>query len=243
MLASLAGKLLQETESSASNHASEEDSQLTHFKDVFVEKTLSKDKAPKVELLGSCEGSALVSGEDSKKKDPLRISPEVESNNHWECNSTFVGFPHSHLENEKRDVKITSEISNKIESFLKSKVSDSEKQLSGDHLEDGGIAMVQNFSCLEQSAEKSDRVAAVPSPNFQREKPFSIWQKNDAKSSLWDENYSTFSKSSTKYRRHPRRALDRKVRKLLASKHWKVAPQLKNYECLENGNTTFRCFI
>ncbi|OWM87479.1 hypothetical protein CDL15_Pgr022590 [Punica granatum] len=218
LLASLAGKLLQETESSASNTASEENDQIAIHKDSPKDQIRDEDKPLKSEEQGSCGDGVFMTeqaSEISQQKDSLKRSPEVESDALWDCSSVFTGSACS--EKESSDAKST--ISKSI--FLDSGPLKFEKP----------VAVVEKVADLPNL--KDSMGDHVNMPCFTS--AFSPRQNNGMKLDRKDddENFSRFNKSQTtkpKPYRHSQHIVDRRIRKLLNSKHWNVAPQLKDCE-------------
>ncbi|KAJ9160136.1 hypothetical protein P3X46_025567 [Hevea brasiliensis] len=268
LLASLAGKLLQESESSASSSASEPNDRPAIGDDVFKQKQ-DEDKALKTECLdqGSCEESVFIPKfalSNSDKKCILKESRHAESDSILE---------HSIITNSDSSVKISSDVKSMI---CKSKTSSDNfpckieggspharecsgdmengfsRHLETDALETGGLT-IDNTSNLKDPMDlcmkfpaliNSENDVKLPSCRDPVPKASNLRLMNDSKLGIRDddENFSSCNKPGTKPRafRLPSRIGDRRIRKLLTSKYWKVAPKLKDCElskvaCLDGG--------
>ncbi|PON60991.1 Octamer-binding transcription factor [Trema orientale] len=244
LLASLAGKLLQESESSsASSNASEGNNQ-TFGDNVIKQEKQAEDKLLKEEFFeqGSSEESAFVSeitSQDIDEKFVLKkFSNAVDKvNNDVKsviCNTkpAFQNYP---AKVEVGCPLIKEPCHANVENGI-------ERQQKGEKLETGSLTKANTCNSEHPmqlqiefpTAVNSDNNVklsllreTVPNASFSR-------HRNDIKlvGSDDDENFSRYNKSSTKVKafRPPARIGDRRIRKLLTSKYWKVAPKLRDCE-------------
>ncbi|KAF3433687.1 hypothetical protein FNV43_RR24790 [Rhamnella rubrinervis] len=272
LLASLAGKLLQESESSsASSNASEGNNQSSFDKKVVKHGRRDEDKPVKPvkeECFepGSSEGSAFVNELTSKsitQKFILKEFPNADSNAVLERTSSITKS--DCLDKGGGDVKsVICNSSNAAfqnnpnilegvfpligESYHSNVDNGIEREQEGDKLETDGLAntcspkdpielcvkfpaMVSSDSNVELSLIREP----VPNASFSK-------HRNDIKlgSRDDDENFLRCNKPSTKVKavRPLTRIGDRRIRKLLTSKYWKVAPKLRDYEVSRNDGGT-----
>ncbi|WCJ19635.1 Telomere repeat-binding protein 1 [Euphorbia peplus] len=259
LLASLAGKLLQESESSsASSNASETNDQRPIGDDVVKmeedEKRLLKTEFPDQ---GSCEESVFappIASSDGDRKCILKKTSETESDSVLEHSSAIT--------NSDSSEKVSSDVRSTIS---KSKTSGGSSQCK---LEGGSpVSMeyidacvengVKNTSGLKDSIDScmkfpapinSDSNVKLPSCRDPVSNASILRLRNNSKLGIRDddENFSRCNKPGTKPRtyRHPSRIGERRLRKLLTSKYWKAAPKLKDCDLskvayLEGGAKPF----
>uniref|UniRef100_A0A6N2NCE3 Uncharacterized protein n=1 Tax=Salix viminalis TaxID=40686 RepID=A0A6N2NCE3_SALVM len=262
LLASLAGKLLQESESSASSNASEANDQPViggGGGGGGVKFEQDDDRPLKAECLdhGSCGESDFVtqfSSPNSDQKCLLNEFPHAESNSILERSSVITN-PNS-SKNVGADLKsmicksknACENIPGKVEGSLDSRVScDSymdiglSRQKRRDRLDNGGLIvdpcssndpmkMCMKFPAVINSVNNVELPSCrdpVPSASIPR-------YRNGTKLVIRDDdgNFTRCNKPLTKSKafRPPQRIGDRRIRKLLTSKYWKVAPKLKDCE-------------
>ncbi|KAJ6720455.1 TELOMERE REPEAT-BINDING PROTEIN 4-LIKE [Salix viminalis] len=261
LLASLAGKLLQESESSASSNASEANDQpvIGGGGGGGVKFEQDDDRPLKAECLdhGSCGESDFVtqfSSPNSDQKCLLNEFPHAESNSILERSSVITN-PNS-SKNVGADLKsmicksknACENIPGKVEGSLDSRVScDSymdiglSRQKRRDRLDNGGLIvdpcssndpmkMCMKFPAVINSVNNVELPSCrdpVPSASIPR-------YRNGTKLVIRDDdgNFTRCNKPLTKSKafRPPQRIGDRRIRKLLTSKYWKVAPKLKDCE-------------
>uniref|UniRef100_A0A3N7FFN9 Uncharacterized protein n=1 Tax=Populus trichocarpa TaxID=3694 RepID=A0A3N7FFN9_POPTR len=259
LLASLAGKLLQESESSASSNASEANDQpIIGGGGVKCEQ--AEERPLKAECLdhGSCGESAFVTGFTSPNSDQkclLNAFPHAESCSILERSSMISNSNSS--EKVGADLKtvicksksVCENFTGKVEGSFDSRVpcdgyvdNGFRRQQGGDGLDTGGLTaenacslkdpmeMCMKFPALIKPAndvELPSRREPVPNASIPR-------RRNDTKLGVRDDdlNFSRCKKLLTKPKafRPPQRIGDRRIRKLLTSKYWKVAPKLKECE-------------
>nr|XP_034919101.1 telomere repeat-binding protein 3-like isoform X8 [Populus alba] len=259
LLASLAGKLLQESESSASSNASEANDQpIIGGGGVKCEQ--AEDRPLKAECLdhGSCGESAFVTGFTSPNSDQkclLNAFPHAESYSILERSSMISNSISS--EKVGADLKtvicksksVCEKFTGKVEGSFDSRVSCDgyvdngfRRQQGGDGLDTGGLT-AENACSLKDPMEMRMKFPALIKPDNDVELPScrepvpnaSIpRRRNDTKLGVRDDdlNFSRCKKLLTKPKafRPPQRIGDRRIRKLLTSKYWKVAPKLKECE-------------
>ncbi|KAI5578811.1 hypothetical protein POPTR_008G057300v4 [Populus trichocarpa] len=259
LLASLAGKLLQESESSASSNASEANDQpIIGGGGVKCEQ--AEERPLKAECLdhGSCGESAFVTGFTSPNSDQkclLNAFPHAESCSILERSSMISNSNSS--EKVGADLKtvicksksVCENFTGKVEGSFDSRVSCDgyvdngfRRQQGGDGLDTGGLT-AENACSLKDPMEMCMKFPALIKPDNDVELPSrrepvpnaSIpRRRNDTKLGVRDDdlNFSRCKKLLTKPKafRPPQRIGDRRIRKLLTSKYWKVAPKLKECE-------------
>ncbi|XP_048326247.2 telomere repeat-binding protein 4 [Ziziphus jujuba] len=267
LLASLAGKLLQETESSsASSNASEGNNRSAFEKDVFKQGRQHKDKPVKKECVepGSSEESVfaneLTSG-NIDQKFTMREFPPPESDGVLECTQNITKSDCSDKVNcdvkpvicnsskrafENNVNKVEGSFPHVEESYHSNVENGIERRKQGERLETGGLTLANTCSpndpielCVKFPAmispDSNVKLSLfrdpVPNASFSR-------HRNDIKlgSRDDDENLSRCKKPSTKVKayRPLARIGDRRIRKLLTSKYWKVAPKLRDCEVSRN---------
>ncbi|XP_065870437.1 telomere repeat-binding protein 3 isoform X2 [Euphorbia lathyris] len=259
LLASLAGKLLQESESSsASSNASETNDQRAIGDDV-VKMEEDENRLLKTECLdqGSCEESVFapaIASSDGDRKCILKKSPQAESDSILEHSSAITNSDSS--EKVSSDVKSTISKSKTSGGSFNCKVegvspisgeyrdgcmeNGFNKQLGVDGTGTGGLSNDKTSSlkdsidlCMKFPASiNSDSNVKLPSCRDPVSNASILRLRNDSKLGIRDddENLSRCNKPGTKPRtfRHPSRIGERRLRKLLTSKYWKVAPKLKD---------------
>ncbi|KAJ9175732.1 hypothetical protein P3X46_014258 [Hevea brasiliensis] len=258
LLASLAGKLLQESESSASSSASETNDQPAIGDDVIKQERDEK-KLLKTECLdqGSCEESVFIPEFAPSNNDKKCL---LKKSQHAESDSILV----------RSSIITNSDYSEKISSNMKSVISKSKTscdnflskveggfpragehsddfvengfstQREADGIETGGLTTDNTFNlkdpmdlCTKFPALiNSDNNVKFPSCRNPVPNASILRLRNDSKLGIRDddENFSRCNKPGTKPRafRYPSHIGDRRIRKLLTSKYWKVAPKLKD---------------
>ncbi|XWS65977.1 hypothetical protein CRYUN_Cryun05aG0160400 [Craigia yunnanensis] len=258
LLASLAGKLLQESESSASSNASEGHDHVSVGKDVVKQEIQYDDKPLKTECVvqGSCEVSVVASESTTENCDNLKEFTHAENDAVLErtstkkqpaCSEQISGdlksaicrhnvacgsFPGNLDGSSPNFGKLCDGIS---ENGVKQK-----REAKG--LETGAFSIANacpskdpvEFSMTFRAPIKSDRDVKLPSRRDPVPNASFSRHRNDIKlgSRDGDENFSRFNKLSNRFKasRPPTRIGDRRIRKLLTSKYWKVAPKLKDFE-------------
>ncbi|GMN41480.1 hypothetical protein TIFTF001_010703 [Ficus carica] len=260
LLASLAGKLLQESESSssASSNASEGINHPAFGKDVIKQERPDGDKLLKEECFeqGSSEESAFVSEITSPDIDHKFIPKEFPN--------AFLGHASNKCDFlDKVDGDVKSTIANTKPTFhnYPSKVEGSfpleescdvnvgsgiKGQQKGERLETSGFTMANKCGSDDPMALQVEFPARINSDNdtklpLHREPvPNASFSRHRNNIKLVgrddDENFSRCNKPSTKVKanRPPARIGDRRIRKLLTSKYWKAAPKLKDCEVFKS---------
>ncbi|GAV75168.1 hypothetical protein CFOL_v3_18647 [Cephalotus follicularis] len=259
LLASLAGKLLQESESYASSNASEGNDRHAIVKDVIKQERQDVVKPLKAECidLGNCEVSAVseAASQNSDHKFFVNEFPIAEGDSVLKRTSILRNSDCS--EKSSADVKSVVCLSKTGFGDFPNRVEEG----SPEFWEPGGGNVVNEYrkrqfetevletGCLtmacrsNDSLELSGKVPASLNSNIDVKLPLcgnSIPKasfsrnRNDIKLGIRDddENFSRCNKVSTKFMitRPPTRIGDRRIRKLLTSKYWKVSPKLKNRE-------------
>ena len=256
-MASLAGKLLQESESSsASTNASEGNNQAAFGKDAI--KQDRQDKLLKEECFeqGSSEESAVASEISSPDIDEKFI-PKRFLNAALVCNSNKSDFVY----NVSDDIK--SPICNSRPAFKNYPSKVGGCPLAGESYDanvENGIGIKKGERLESAGFTMPNTCSSNDSAELQVEFPTMVSSDNDVKLSLReavpnasfsrhrndiklvgrdddDENFSRRSKPSTKVKasKHPTRVGDSRIRKLLTSKYWKTVPKLRDCEVFRSG--------
>jgi hypothetical protein len=262
LLASIAGKLLQESESSASSNASEGNDQPSTSK--YVKREQQDEDKPFVarwKNQGSCGDSSLASelaSQNINLKCILKELSHAESDdvlernsiiNNSDCSQKVSGDLKSAICKSKTDFgnyssKVEGDSPHFGESYDANVRNEIQRQQEVEGLKtEGAIAFSSKEpmeSCLKSPAAiDSDsnvklplRQDPVPDACFSRHRNDIMLGSRDD-----DENLSRCFKPSTKIKasRPPPRIADRRIRKLLNSKYWKVAPKLKDCELSRSG--------
>jgi len=265
LLASLAGKLLQESESSASSNASEANDQpIIGGGGGGVKFEQDYDRPLKAECLdhGSCGESAFFtrfSSPNSDQKCLLNEFPHAESNLFLERSSMITNSNSS--KNGGADLKsVICKSKSTCENIPGKAEGSSDSRVSCDGYVDNGLSrqkrcdgldtrglivdpcssndpmeMCMKFPALINSVSNVELPSCrdpVPSASIPR-------HRNGTKLGIRDddENFTRCNKPLTKSKafRPPQRIGDRRIRKLLTSKYWKVAPKLKDCEFSKPG--------
>ncbi|KAL5567536.1 hypothetical protein UlMin_024111 [Ulmus minor] len=233
LLASLAGKLLQESESSsASSNASGGNSQSALDKDIVKQE--GEDEAKPFKAARSehrcSEESAFVSEITSQNIDQKFIMKE---------------FPYAVSERTSNK----SDLLDKVGGDVKSIICDTkpafenypfEVEKGSLHTEESSQVNVENGIerqrkegletrglTITNTCSPKDLMKCVPNASFSRHRNgIKLGSRDD------DENFSWCNKRSSKIKgyRPPARIGDRRIRKLLTSKYWKAAPKLRDCE-------------
>lgn len=247
LLASLAGKLLQESESSsASNNASEENDHLAICKDVIKQERQDVDKPLKAECIeqASCEESNFASEhalENNEQKFSLRQS-QSQHDALLDSTSTFSGSAKSEKDTNLKPAICKNEIRYGMSGNSAGAIPGFGPSF-GLNVEKPGKGDVDLADRLKDSVENSSKYPAVTNIGNQIQKPlcgnprrvasFPRCRNNtNIGSRDGDENFPRFNKFSNKIKafRHTQRIGDRRIRKLLTSKYWRAAPKLKDCE-------------
>ncbi|CAI0411275.1 unnamed protein product [Linum tenue] len=222
LLASLAGKLLQESESSSASSNASDANDRPAISDGVVKREQVETKPVKTECLdlGSCEESIFL-------PDLNEIPLPAESDAILERYSTVSNSDSSEKGNS--DVKpIQGEKAPKLEGVPPVTVEPcDEKPENGvgsqplaDGMETQGLIL--DNACSSKDPMKS----CLRNPALIHGNGVKLGIRDD------DENIFRFNKLSSRRKafRPSSRIGDRRIRKLLSSKYWKAAPKLKDYE-------------
>ncbi|KAA3478289.1 telomere repeat-binding protein 3 [Gossypium australe] len=239
MLASLAGKLLQESESSASSNASEGHECDSIGKNCFKQEIQYEDKPlkPKCFEQGRCEASVAASELTTENGGDSKDFRCAENNAILEC--TLTKMDPACSEEINGDLKYGSfpgNVDGHSPYFGESYNGKTENAFKQERDPTGLETQALNISNKGPSKDpvKFDRVVKllsrrdpVPSVPFTR-------RRNDIKLGSRDdeENFSRFKRLSKRFKasRPPTCIGDRRIRKLLTSKYWKVATKLEDFE-------------
>ncbi|CAI0411281.1 unnamed protein product [Linum tenue] len=255
LLASLAGKLLQESESSSASSNASDANDRPAISDGVVKREQVETKPVKTECLdlGSCEESIFLPDYGSPSSDSRGSLNEIplpaESDAILERYSTVSNSDSSEKGNS--DVKpIQGEKAPKLEGVPPVTVEPcDEKPENGvgsqplaDGMETQGLILDNACSskdpmksCLRNPALiNSDNTAIHLSHGNSLPRASDLKHGNGVKLGIRDddENIFRFNKLSSRRKafRPSSRIGDRRIRKLLSSKYWKAAPKLKDYE-------------
>ncbi|KAG4196346.1 hypothetical protein ERO13_A06G166400v2 [Gossypium hirsutum] len=239
MLASLAGKLLQESESSASSNASEGHECDSIGKNCFKQEIQYEDKPlkPKCFEQGRCEASVAASELTTENGDDSKDFRCAKNNAILECTLTKTDPACS--EEINGDLKYGSFPGNvdghspyfgesyngKTENAFKQERDPTGLETQALNIANKGPPKDPvNFDRVVKLLSRRDPVPSVP---FTR-------RRNDIKLGNRDdeENFSRLKRLSKRFKasRPPTHIGDRRIRKLLTSKYWKVAAKLKDFE-------------
>lgn len=267
LLASLAGQLLQESESSASSNASEGNVQPAFSQGVIEQARENEVKPLKKEEIhqGSCAESTIkteVGSQNSSQKPPPYAKTDF-SQGHVTVNNDSDIW-------EKVEGDVKSEIfkwDNKFGNYSNRLVKTPEKfRESSDGKMKNGFKQEQEAgsSCFRGSnlADKcslKDHLELYVSPTLINSKSnikSSFHRKSSPSASFSrrgnvvklgsrddDENFLRCKRVCTKSKafRSPRRIAHRRIRNLMSSKYWKTAPKLKDCELSRSGNVAYKC--
>uniref|UniRef100_A0A3Q7GMF7 Telomere binding protein n=1 Tax=Solanum lycopersicum TaxID=4081 RepID=A0A3Q7GMF7_SOLLC len=256
LLAAVAGKLLLESESSTSSNAAEGKNEIADGRDGIKSEQVEEGKAVKSECLdqGSCVESDYLPDtavQDQNLKHGFDKPHHAENNYFLEHTSTVIGSDADlKLENCKEvnitDGKFHHKIeggSSSLEDPCDSKIrTGTQKHLDDDSKQIEDVTVTNTCSvknpikeCVNNSglfnSDGSVQLPlyrdSVPSASF-------VKQRNSVKLGVRDDDENSFDcyRYSTKLRafRTTSRLGYRRIRKMLKSRHWKVAPKLKEYE-------------
>nr|CAC19789.1 MYB-like DNA-binding protein [Catharanthus roseus] len=273
LLAAVAGKLLQESESSASSNASEPKDLLgIHLDGIKQERVEENNKTVRSECLdqGSCVESAFIpelAVKEHNSNPSLGDLPNTENDSFSERTSTLLSSDFS----KKVDCELKLGICNdKTEGNLNSKAEDDTYALgdlsnsktgnesvrqSEDETKQGKDLTAANPCSVKNTVEKcTNRKPLINSDSsvqlslYRDPLPSASFPKhrNDVNLGIRDDDDNSFrcSKFSTKFRAfrpQPRNGY-RRIRKMLTSKYWKVAPKLRDYELSNNNEAMRPCF-
>lgn len=262
VLASLAGKLLQESESSASSNASDGNHQLASGQGAVEQESQGEAKPLVAEGVhhGSCAESAfmteVVSQNSSQKyhgkaetdavpectsvTNPADCCKKIESNIKPEiCKWDQIQHYSSRLAEAPRNFRESYNNSNINNGFKR------EQEAGSSGIEESSLA---DKCSLKDHSEL--RVNSHPISNSVRKIKYPFSKGTSANSSFSDygnnskvgfrdddENFIRCNKISTKPKafKPPHRNVRRRIRKLVKTKYWKAAPKLRDCELSRSG--------
>ncbi|CAJ1865185.1 unnamed protein product [Sphenostylis stenocarpa] len=237
LLASLAGQLLQESESSASSNASEGNHQPTISQGVIEQDRQDEVKPLKTEEIhqGSCAESTVktevVSQNSSQKPLPhAKIDctlGRVSVNNDSDCWEKVEAEVKSEI--FKWDKKFGNYSNRVVETPEKFRESSDGNMKNGFKLEqEAGSSCFRGTNLADKCSLKGHLEIASFSKHGNGIK---LGFRDD------DENFLRCKKVCTKLKafRSPRRIAHRRIRNLMSSKYWKTAPKLKDCELSRSG--------
>lgn len=262
LLAAVAGKLLQESESSASSNASEPKDLLGIHTDAIKQERLEENnKTLRSECLdqGSCVESAFIpelAPKEQNYKPSSADLPSAENDSYSERTSTVLSsdFPKKvdcelklGLCNDKTaEGNVLGRAEEGTSALGDSSIDKSEKETARqleDEIKQGKDLTVTNPCSVKNTEEKCmnskpliNSDSSVQLSLYRDPLPCASFPKHRNAVNLGfrddDENSFRCNKSSTKFRafRQHQRNGYRRIRKMLTSKYWKVAPKLRDYE-------------
>ncbi|CAK9135625.1 unnamed protein product [Ilex paraguariensis] len=262
LLAAVAGKLLQESESSASSNAAEGNDQLFLHKDGLKQELIEEGQALRSDCLdqGSFIESEFIpkfSAEDCNLKSELKEFPLGENDSILErtsnvtspnftkkvglsagcdVNGEICGSKNAHEnfpnkaeggcsdDGESFGCKIDNEIERQVEATWKPTI-----DLTAPNTKDPMEICANTHTLVNSQGSVQLPLYSDPVPNASFAK-----HRDDVKLGSRDDDENSFrcNQSSTKKRafRPQTRIGYRRIRKMLTTKYWKVAPKLKDYE-------------
>ncbi|CAI0443243.1 unnamed protein product [Linum tenue] len=256
LLASLAGKLLQESESSSASSNASDAHDRPAISDGVVKRERVETKPVKTECLdlGSCEESIFLPDYDSPSSDSRQslkeIPPPAESDSILERSSTVSNADSSEKGNgdekpiqcEKVLAKVEGVSPVSVETCDAKPESGLGRQPLADGMETRGLILDNACSSKDPMKLSAKNPALVNSANTVKvlshgnslPSASDLKHGNDVKLGIRDddENFFRFNKLSNRRKafKPSSRIGDRRIRKLLSSKYWKAAPKLKDYE-------------
>ncbi|XP_027110975.1 telomere repeat-binding protein 4 [Coffea arabica] len=265
LLAAVAGKLLQESESSASSNASEAKVQPCHMDGIKKERS-EETKTFRTECLdqGSCVESAFiperVAGEQNFKSS-VEDHPNLE-NDSIITSSDFskkvdcdlkLGICNNKTADEDNQFKVAGG-SHPSQNICNGKTETAAKRLVGDETKWSQELTVANSPNVKHQVGKCMNSKTVI--NSDGSVQLSLYRdpvssasfpkhRNNVNLGIRDDDDNSFgcNKLSTKFRAFRPQARNgyRRIRKMLQSKYWRVAPKLRDYE-VSNTNEGMRSF-
>ncbi|OIW16146.1 hypothetical protein TanjilG_18861 [Lupinus angustifolius] len=259
LLASLAGKLLQESESSASSNAIEGNHHHA-FSHSVVEKERQDEVRPlmaKVVHNGSCAESIFTTEMESQKSsqkclehaetDCVLECVSVNNSCNSECwekieahvNSKSIRWENKFVHNSNRLVEIPEDVKESCDANIKSGFRrEPEASNSGfkESTLDNKFSLKDPVELCINSPALADSNSDVRSPFCGELFPKASLSRHGNNNRLGfrddDEKFLQCNGVRTKskaFSRPPRRIACRRIRQMLTSKHWKVVPNLKDY--------------
>ncbi|KAB1993308.1 hypothetical protein ES319_D13G021600v1 [Gossypium barbadense] len=246
LLASLAGKLLEEGESSASSNASAGHDHVSIGKDVKLE-TRYDDKPLKTECVGhvSCDASVVTSDWTTENSDNSKEPKHSENNAILE--PTLTKAPPACSVQINDDLKYTIQKCNVGYGSFPGNLDGCSPNFGElcDGISENGVKReveTNNYPTMDPlevsmtfpAPINSERDVKLPSRSDSVLNASFSRHRNDIKlgSRDDDEKFSRFNKLSNRFKvSRPATCIeDRRIRKLLTSKYWKAAPKLKDFE-------------
>lgn len=266
-MASLAGKLLQEGESSASSNASEGNHQLAFGQGVFEQESQGEAKPLITEGVhhGSCAESTFMTEvvQNSSHKyvvqaDTDAVLERTSITNHVDCRGkTEPDIKSEICKWEDKVGHYTSRLAEAPQNFREScSNGDVENGFKQEH--EAGSSGIKGPSfagkcSLKDPLELYANSHGLINSDSKIKSPFPVgtfpsgsfsMYGNDSKLGFRDddENFMRCNKISTKLKayRPPQRIGHRRIRKLLTSKYWKAAPKLKDCEHYRSGEVAYK---
>lgn len=237
LLASLAGQLLQESEGSACSNASERNHQPTidrqdevkpsiiegRRRGSFAESIFTDKKAPSQ----NSDQKPLLHTKTDSSLEHISVSNNSNNSNHLKKTEADV---------KSETFKWDSKIKNGFGRVHEAGVSDYHGSISADK------CGLKDQLKLYMSPSIIDSKTNVKYPLHRKPSPIASFSKHGNGIKLAyrdddDENFLRCTKISTKSRafRSPRRIAHQRIKNLLSSKYWKVAPKLKECDLSRSG--------
>ncbi|XP_060175495.1 telomere repeat-binding protein 4-like isoform X1 [Lycium barbarum] len=251
LLAAVAGKLLLESESSASSNADapEGNDELTDCRDIIKREQMENDKTLNQ---GSCVESTCIPKAADQEKNFKNVSSKpyhTENKSFLEHSSTIIGS--NSLTKDLSDVKMESSKEVNADAKLQIKVEggssdpddpcDIRKQLDDDSKQTE--LTMANACSVKAPIEKNVNNSALINSDSSVQLPLYrdpvlcasfVKSRNNVKLGVRDDDEKYFGcyRRITKIRtfKPTSHSAYRRIRKMLTSRHWKVAPKLKDCE-------------
>ncbi|KAK4480279.1 hypothetical protein RD792_013347 [Penstemon davidsonii] len=259
LLAAVAGKLLKESESSASSNIAEGNVQPGISEDINNVGQPKDDKALKSDDHGSCAESAYIP-EISVQEQNLLFNfkglPEADNDSVLEHNSLYAssGFLKKvdcdiklGMSEEKSTIGSSVCVGNSFKNELPETQSEDDKNKIGDFSMANTYTVKDPVGECENTNVLINSESSVQLPLYRDPIPGASLRKhwNNVKLGIRDDDEKSFgcNKFSTKIRsfKPQSRIGHRRVRKMVASKYWKAGPKLKDSELYNtsDGMKTF----
>nr|KYP44749.1 Telomere-binding protein 1 [Cajanus cajan] len=221
LLASLAGQLLQESESSASSNASEGNHQ-----PAFSHGVIGQDRQDEVKPLKTEEVHQGSCAESTFKTEVASQNSSRKSVSHAKTDCLL----------EHVSVNTNSDCRKKVEADVKTEISDCDNNSCFRESTLADKCSLKEHLELYVSPTLIDSKSNLKSPFHRKSFPSASFSRHGNGSKLGfrddDENFLRCKKACTKSKafRSPRRIAHRRIRNLMSSKYWKTAPKLKDCE-------------
>ncbi|CAN4090075.1 unnamed protein product [Withania somnifera] len=251
LLAAVAGGLLQEIESSACRNAAVGKDELFDCGEVLKREQLKEDRAMKSEFFdqGSCVESVYIpepAAQEQSRKYSLDKPTHIDNNIFQKNTCTVINSDFSNCKEFNVDGMFHTEVeggsSNLEDAYNKRIESGTQRRLDDDSKQTEDLTVANSYSVKGPIEKHVNNNSAINSDSSVQ---FPWYGGNNVKSGVRDddENSCVSFRHSTNIRafRQTSRIGYRRMRKMLTSRHRKVAPQLKDWErsCTNYGMKSF----